>query len=157
MYSPGSDWALPQPGFPIQKSTDQSLLAAPRGLSQLATSFVGAWCHWHPPCALVRLITIILRPILFISSDKIATGLNNLFSLFSSFTLLCSCQGARQVILPSGDPEDDTGLEADSQSLAPLALSWNFRSFFFLYPFYRIIDLRMKARVSTSPCSLERR
>ena len=28
------------PGCPIQKSPDQSLLAAPRGLSQLATSFI---------------------------------------------------------------------------------------------------------------------
>ena len=27
-------------GFPIRKSPDQSLLAAPRGLSQLATSFI---------------------------------------------------------------------------------------------------------------------
>ena len=30
-------------GFPIRKSPDQSLLAAPRGLSQLATSFVVCW------------------------------------------------------------------------------------------------------------------
>ena len=65
MCSSRGDWALPQPGFPIQKSRDQSLLAAPPGLSQLATSFVGARCHWHPPCALVRLISIILRPIFF--------------------------------------------------------------------------------------------
>ena len=57
MDSSYGDWALPQPGFPIQTSTDQSLLAAPRGFSQLATSFFGVWCHWHPPCALVRLIT----------------------------------------------------------------------------------------------------
>ena len=44
MCSSCSDWALPQPGFPIQTSTDQSLLAAPRGFSQLATSFFGVWC-----------------------------------------------------------------------------------------------------------------
>ena len=30
-------------GFPIRKSPDQSLLAAPRGLSQLATSFIACW------------------------------------------------------------------------------------------------------------------
>ncbi len=29
-------------GFPIRKSTDQSLLAAPRGLSQRATSFIAS-------------------------------------------------------------------------------------------------------------------
>ena len=31
------------PGFPIRKSTDQRLLAAPRSLSQRATSFVASW------------------------------------------------------------------------------------------------------------------
>ena len=31
-------------GFPIRKSPDQSLLAAPRGLSQLATSFIACFC-----------------------------------------------------------------------------------------------------------------
>ena len=31
-------------GFPIRTSTDQSLLAAPRGLSQLATSFIACTC-----------------------------------------------------------------------------------------------------------------
>ena len=30
------------PGFPIRKSTDQSLLAAPRGFSQRATSFIAS-------------------------------------------------------------------------------------------------------------------
>ena len=32
-------------GFPIRKSPDQSLLAAPRGLSQLATSFIACFCQ----------------------------------------------------------------------------------------------------------------
>src|SRR6267154_5166832 len=32
-------------GFPIQKSPDQSLLAAPRSLSQLATSFFAVFCQ----------------------------------------------------------------------------------------------------------------
>ena len=47
-----SDWALPQPGFPIRTSPDQSLLAAPRGVSSPATSFIGSWCQGiHPvPC-----------------------------------------------------------------------------------------------------------
>ena len=34
---------LPAQGFPIRTSPDQSLLAAPRGLSQLATSFIAFW------------------------------------------------------------------------------------------------------------------
>ena len=32
-------------GFPIRKSADQSLLAAPHGLSQRATSFIASWCQ----------------------------------------------------------------------------------------------------------------
>ena len=32
-------------GFPIRKSADRSLFAAPRSLSQLVTSFVGSWCQ----------------------------------------------------------------------------------------------------------------
>ena len=56
MDSSHGDGALPPPGFPIRTSSDQSPLTAPRGFSQLATSFVGNQCHGHPPCALVRLI-----------------------------------------------------------------------------------------------------
>jgi hypothetical protein len=32
-------------GFPIRISTDQRLLAAPRGFSQRATSFIASWCQ----------------------------------------------------------------------------------------------------------------
>src|ERR1700727_748768 len=32
-------------GFPIQRSPDQCLLAAPRSLSQLATSFIACFCQ----------------------------------------------------------------------------------------------------------------
>ena len=38
-----SDWALPQPGFPIRTPPDQSMLAAPRGISLPTTSFIGSW------------------------------------------------------------------------------------------------------------------
>ena len=39
-------WRYPKGvGCPIRTSTDQSLLAAPRGFSQRATSFVASWCQ----------------------------------------------------------------------------------------------------------------
>ena len=38
-----SDWALPQPGFPIRTSPDHCLLATPRSFTQPATSFIGSW------------------------------------------------------------------------------------------------------------------
>ena len=52
MYSCNDD-RFCLPGFPIQKSTDLCLLAAPRSLSQLATSFIGVWCHGIHPVLLL--------------------------------------------------------------------------------------------------------
>ena len=36
------------PGFPIRKSMNQSLFAAPHGLSQLVASFIGSQCQGIP-------------------------------------------------------------------------------------------------------------
>ena len=38
-----SDRALPRSGFPIRTPSDQSMLAAPRGISLPTTSFIGSW------------------------------------------------------------------------------------------------------------------
>ena len=49
MYSSVGDGTLLPPGSPIRISTDQGLLAAPRGFSQLTASFIGVWCQGiHP-------------------------------------------------------------------------------------------------------------
>jgi hypothetical protein len=45
-----------RPGFPIRKSTDQRLLAPPRGLSQRATSFIASQCQGIHQMPLSRLI-----------------------------------------------------------------------------------------------------
>src|ERR1700681_3941629 len=45
MYSAKGHLASPRWGCPIRRSPDQSLLAAPRGLSQPSTSFIGSWCQ----------------------------------------------------------------------------------------------------------------
>ena len=52
VYLARCDRALPQPGFPIRRSLDQRLLAAPQGISSPATSFIGSWRQGiHPvPC-----------------------------------------------------------------------------------------------------------
>ncbi len=42
MNSSVNDRPLRRPGFPIRTPSDQSLLAAPRGLSQLAASFIAS-------------------------------------------------------------------------------------------------------------------
>lgn len=47
-------------GFPIRKSTDQSLLTAPRGLSQRATSFIASARQGIHQMPLRRLITLII-------------------------------------------------------------------------------------------------
>ncbi len=43
-------------GFPIRKSADQSLLAAPHGLSQRVTSFIASQCQGIHQMPLRRLI-----------------------------------------------------------------------------------------------------
>jgi hypothetical protein len=50
MYSDKRNWCSHQLGFPIRKSPDQRLLASPRSLSQLTTSFIACLCqgiHTH--------------------------------------------------------------------------------------------------------------
>ena len=46
-------YALPYVSSLIRKSTDQSSFATPRGLSQLVTSFIGAWCQGIRPTPLL--------------------------------------------------------------------------------------------------------
>ena len=46
-------------GFPIQKSTDQSLFAAPRNLSQRITSFIACACQGIHQMPLRHLIVLI--------------------------------------------------------------------------------------------------
>ena len=45
-----------RPGCPIRRSTDQRLLAPPRGLSQRATSFIASQCQGIHQMPLTRLI-----------------------------------------------------------------------------------------------------
>ena len=55
-------------GFPIRESPDHSLLAAPRGLSQLATPFIPSGCRGihHGPLAARPDLTFQL-PLAFVS------------------------------------------------------------------------------------------
>ena len=53
-------------GFPIRKSADRSLFAAPRSLSQLVTSFFGSWCQG------IHLMLFLAWTSSFFSSLKIA-------------------------------------------------------------------------------------
>jgi hypothetical protein len=48
-------------GFPIRKSTDQSLLAAPHGLSQRTTSFIASQRQGIHRMPLRHLITLIIN------------------------------------------------------------------------------------------------
>ncbi len=47
-------------GFPIQKSTDQSLFAAPHGLSQRTTSFIASQCQGIHRTPLRHLIALMI-------------------------------------------------------------------------------------------------
>src|SRR6185369_11479321 len=57
MNSSGQSWRFSPVGCPIRKSTDQRLLAASRGLSQLAASFLACWHQGIHRIALSSLIT----------------------------------------------------------------------------------------------------
>ena len=52
MDSSYGDCALPQPGSPVRRSWDQSLLATPPGFSQLIASFIGNQCPGIHPALL---------------------------------------------------------------------------------------------------------
>ncbi len=56
IYSCADTSALPEVSFLIRKSAGQSLFAAHRSLSQLVTSFFGAWCQGIHPMPLLALI-----------------------------------------------------------------------------------------------------
>ncbi len=56
IYSSSDTVALPTVSFLIRKSAGQSLFAAHRSLSQLVTSFFGAWCQGIHPMPLLALI-----------------------------------------------------------------------------------------------------
>jgi hypothetical protein len=59
-------------GFPIRKSPDQSLFAAPRRLSQRITSFIASQCQGIHQMLLSRLITLIINvhPGYLVSADQ---------------------------------------------------------------------------------------
>ena len=69
-------------GFPIRKSPDHSLCAAPRSLSQLVTSFIGSWCQGIPLALLlawpigVNFFTPLSRIVYFGSQFKNYAGLS---------------------------------------------------------------------------------
>ena len=60
MYSDNDTMALTMVGSPIRSPPDHSLLAAPRGFSQLTTTFFAFLVPRHPPLALFSLDHTIL-------------------------------------------------------------------------------------------------
>ena len=55
-----SEFQLSEVGFPIQKSSDQSLFAAPQGLSQRTTSFIASQCQGIHRTPLRHLIALMI-------------------------------------------------------------------------------------------------
>jgi hypothetical protein len=71
------DWILLQPGCPIRKSPDQRLLAAPRSLSQLTTSFIVSWRQ-----GIHRMLLLSWPLWCFLAFITIATALLPLWQVF---------------------------------------------------------------------------
>ncbi len=97
---------------------------------------------------------------MFHLSDKIATGLNNLFSRYSRPLFLCSCQGTRREIPPQETLKTIQAWKLTVNSLR----HWRFGTFVplfeplgsFLCPIARTIDLRMKGECFHSPLLLRK-
>ena len=115
---------------------------------------------WHPPCALVRLITDPETSLQFFRFliELLATGLLRL--LFSSF--MCGCQGARAISRPRipQNPENDTELRRQFLlRTVRFALCPSFALTGCL--FYASLPWRNRPRFEASAftlaCSLERR
>jgi hypothetical protein len=56
----GSEYKRSKGGFPIRKSSDQSLFAAPQGLSQRTTSFIASQRQGIHRMLLIHLITLMI-------------------------------------------------------------------------------------------------
>ena len=80
IYSIGGTWTLLQAGCPIRKSTDQRLIASPRGLSQLTTSFIVFTYQGIHHMPLITWLTP-YEPYLFSQIDNIFTFIN----IFNNF------------------------------------------------------------------------
>ena len=94
MNSSGQSWIFNPVGCPIRRSTDQRLLAASRGLSQLAASFIACWHQGIHRIALSSLITKV-KP--YCPSELLRTSNKensaNCIIITPLFLLpMCSCQ-----------------------------------------------------------------
>lgn len=71
-----SEFQLSEVGFPIQKSTDQSLFAAPHGLSQRTTSFIASQCQGIHRTPLRHLIALMIdaHPSAEVAHSRCAMG-----------------------------------------------------------------------------------
>src|SRR3954464_15321461 len=65
----GSEYKKSKVGFPIRKSSDQSLFAAPQGLSQRTTSFIASQRQGIHRMLLLHLITLMIDGRLSLSRD----------------------------------------------------------------------------------------
>ena len=86
-------------GFPIRKSTDQSLFTAPRGLSQLVTSFVGFWCQGIHLMLFIAWTSFVLFSCLSFANNFVLQWKSFWFA-FMFFALTLSSLGSIAVFLP---------------------------------------------------------
>src|SRR5437899_112280 len=96
MCSGRSDWALPQPGFPIRRSTDQSLVDSSPWLIAATHVLHRHLAPRHPPLALHSLRT--LRPrVSTLPSGKGRVATEVVLTIVSKrcSCSLCSSQGPR--------------------------------------------------------------
>ncbi len=83
---------LQHSGFPIRRSPDRCLFTAPRGLSQLVTSFFGSWCqgiHLMLFFAWTSLIDLSINHALsFIANNFLRLCYSPYFALLAKFVVI---------------------------------------------------------------------
>ena len=88
-------------GFPIRKSTDQSLFAAPHGLSQRTTSFIASYRQGIHQMLLRHLITLIIDAHPRLNSDEIKEFISFYYKKTSFHEILLNIQ-RHQALRPKG-------------------------------------------------------
>ena len=118
MYSVVSNWILPQLGFPIRTSPDQSLLTAPRGSFVVRHVLHRLLAPRHPPCALssltIALVFELSLPLVWTTSKaksrSISITRSSNFATLYTLSLV-DTSSARMIVVRLLEPSQHSSLK----------------------------------------------
>ena len=120
MYSVVSNWILPQLGFPIRTSPDQSLLTAPRGSFVVRHVLHRLLAPRHPPCALssltIALVFELSLRLVCLRKSKVAPFRSLAPAIYLIYTSLVDTRSARMIVVRLLEPSHHSSLKECSNS-----------------------------------------